>query len=190
MPQTIPNPKAGIVDPYPEHLLLSILHVSRFACRKCFAGAVACLVRLIDLVFNCMFFMQVNASYAAEYLCIYIYIYIYTSLSVSLSLFARFFLFSPLSPQTSGGVGSKLESFKPDRRSSYLPDRPDPGPEAINPKPPDLQRLWDLVSRSITGISRVTVWVVGVINLLTTSPSPSKYHVPSVRSSANPKSEP
>ena len=138
-----------------------------------------------------MFFMQVNASYVTEYICIYIYIYISLSLSlcVSLSLFARFFLFSPLSPQTPGGVGSKLESFKPDRRSSYLPDRPDPGPEAINPEPPDLQRLWDLLSRS-TGISRVTIWVVGVINLLATSPSPSKYHVPSVRSSANPKSEP
>ena len=32
----------------------------------------------------------------------------------------------------------------------------------------------DLVSRLITGITKVTMWVIGVINLLTMSPLPSK----------------
>ena len=32
----------------------------------------------------------------------------------------------------------------------------------------------DLVSGLIMGITRVTIWVVGIMNLLTKSPSPSK----------------
>ena len=38
-----------------------------------------------------------------------------------------------------------------------------------------LEGQGDLVSRLIMGISRVTIWVIGIINLLPKSPSPSKY---------------
>ena len=37
---------------------------------------------------------------------------------------------------------------------------------------PYLEGQWDLVSMLLMGITRVTIWVIGVTNLLTTSPDP------------------
>ena len=40
-----------------------------------------------------------------------------------------------------------------------------------NPKPqPYLEGHWDLVTRLIMGLTRVTIWVIGLMNLLTKSP--------------------
>ena len=43
-------------------------------------------------------------------------------------------------------------------------------PDQLSSSTPYLEGQGDLVSRLIMGITRVTMWVIGVINLLTKSP--------------------